>query len=59
VILARYGARITWHDLSDRLLKAVDEVLSAHGGAMLAAIDRLRAVRRTMVMTAEIEAKKK
>lgn len=46
--LARYGARIVWHDLSDELLKAVDRVLGTEGGARQAAIDQLRAVRFTM-----------
>jgi hypothetical protein len=47
-MIARYGARIEWHDLSDELLKGVDAVLKAEGGAVHAAIDRLRVVRNAM-----------
>jgi hypothetical protein len=50
--LARYGARIVWHDLSDNLLNAVDEVLAAEGGALQAALDKLRVVRTGMLLHA-------
>jgi predicted DNA-binding protein len=46
--LARYAARIDWHGLSDDLLRAVDAVLKAEGGAVQAAIDKLRVVRNAM-----------
>jgi hypothetical protein len=48
VVLARYGARISWHDLSDELLGAVDALLAAEGGALHGAVDRLAAVRGAM-----------
>jgi hypothetical protein len=49
-ILARYGSRITWLDLSEDLLKAVDAVLKAEGGtALQAAIDKLRVQRNEML----------
>jgi hypothetical protein len=51
VILAHYSARITWQDLSDKLLSAVDAVLKAQGGALQAAIDQLRVVRAAMLKT--------
>jgi hypothetical protein len=47
-LLARYGTRITWLDLSEQLLSAVDGVLHAQGGAQQAAIDKLRIVRNAM-----------
>jgi hypothetical protein len=53
--LARYGARISWHDLSDELLSAVDAVLNAQGGALQAAVDRLRVVRNAMLATRKVE----
>ena len=48
-LIARYGARIEWLDLSEQLLAAVDAVLKAQGGVQQAAIDRLRAVRSVML----------
>jgi hypothetical protein len=48
VILGRMGARITWHDLQDELLNAVDAVLGAPANA--AALDKLRAVRTGMLI---------
>jgi hypothetical protein len=48
VVVARYAAQITSHDLSDRLLSAVDAVLSAEGGALTAAVEKLRVVRAGM-----------
>jgi hypothetical protein len=59
IILARYGARITSHDLGEGLLQAVDAVLAAEGGAQQAAIDRLRVVRRSMLTHERIEAGKR
>ena len=50
VIMARYGARIAWHDLSEELLTAVDAVLEARGGEQQAALDRLRVVRAGMLI---------
>jgi hypothetical protein len=64
VIIARYGARIMWHDMSEELLNAVDAVLAADGrtpkdavdnprpGALLGAVDRLRVVRNGMLTVA-------
>jgi hypothetical protein len=49
VILARHGARIMWHDLSDQLLNGVDAVLDAEGGALLTAVEKLRAARTSML----------
>jgi len=49
VLLARYSARISWLDLSDELLNAVDAVLKTEGGAREAAIDKLRVVRSAMI----------
>jgi predicted DNA-binding protein len=45
VVLAKYAAQITWNDLSTQLLTAVDAVLNAQGGALTAAIEKLRVVR--------------
>ncbi len=45
IILARYGSRITQLDLSEALLKAVDDVLAAAGNELPAAIERLRVAR--------------
>src|SRR4051794_18121322 len=43
IVLAQQGARLTWLDLSEQLLAAVDAVLKAQGsGALQAAIDKLR-----------------
>jgi hypothetical protein len=47
VIIAQYGARITWHDLSDDLLKAVDAILKTKLEG--AEIDKLRVVRSAML----------
>jgi hypothetical protein len=49
VVVARYAAQITSHDLSDRLLSAVDAVLDAQGGALTAAVEKLRVVRAGML----------
>jgi hypothetical protein len=49
VVLARYAAQITSHDPSDRLLSAVDAVLNAQGGALTAAVEKLRVVRAEML----------
>jgi hypothetical protein len=49
-LLANYGSRITWLDLSEGLLKAVDAVLKADGAtAVQAAIDKLRVQRNAML----------
>jgi hypothetical protein len=49
VVIARYAAQITSHELSDRLLSAVDAVLNAQGAALTAAVERLRVVRANML----------
>jgi hypothetical protein len=49
VVLARYAARISWLDLTEQLLNAVDAVLTAEGAAVSAAIDRLRVARAGML----------
>jgi hypothetical protein len=49
VIVARYAAQITSHDLSKRLLSAVDAVLNAQGGALTAAVENLRVARAGML----------
>jgi hypothetical protein len=49
VVIARYAAQITSHELSDRLLSAVDAVLNAQGGALTASVERLRVVRANML----------
>jgi hypothetical protein len=48
-VLARYGARITSLDVSDALLVAVDAVLTAEGGALSAAVEKLRLARDGML----------
>lgn len=50
VVLARHGRRISWHDVQDELLAAVDELLKSEGGAAQAALERLRAVRTGMLI---------
>jgi hypothetical protein len=55
VILDRYGSRITWLDLSEEMLNAVDAVLKADGSAREAAIDKLSLVRRAMLKSKFIE----
>jgi len=49
VIVARYAAQQTSHDLSKRLLSAVDAVLNAQGGALTAAVENLRVVHADML----------
>jgi predicted DNA-binding protein len=49
VVLAHYGSRITWLDLSENLLNAVDALLAAEGGPVSAAIDKLRVARAGML----------
>jgi hypothetical protein len=49
--LARYGARIMWHDMNAELNDAVDRLLDATGGEVPAAIDRVRVVRNAMRLT--------
>jgi len=48
VIVAHYGERITWLELSEQLLAAVDAVIKAQGAAQQAAIDKLRITRGAM-----------
>ena len=58
VVLARYSARITGLDLSDQLLSAVAAVLEADGGgALQAAVDKLRVVRAGMLAHDRTQAK--
>ena len=57
--LARYGSRIAMHDLSDELLRAVDAVLKAEGGALQATVDKLRVVRSAMLQHERTQAKGK
>jgi hypothetical protein len=50
IVLARYGSRITSADLSEPLLRAVDDVLAANtDGELQARLDRLRVLRATML----------
>jgi hypothetical protein len=49
--LARYGARIVWHDLNTELNEAVDRLLVAQGGEVPATIDRVRVIRNAMRAT--------
>jgi hypothetical protein len=58
-VLARYGGQITSHELTDALLKAVDAVLATQGGALPAAIERLRVVRTGMLAHDQAQAKRK
>jgi len=50
-LFAKYGARITWLDLSEALLEAVDRILKTAGTAQQAAIDKLRVERNAMLKT--------
>ena len=59
VVVARYAAQITTHDLADALLKAVDAVLAAQGGALPAAIEKLRVVRTGMLAHDRTQSKRK
>ena len=59
VVVARYAAQITLHDLSDALLKAVDAVLAARGGALPQAIERLRVARAGMLTHDQTHSKRK
>ena len=58
ITLARQGARIVWHDLSDELLNAVDAALEAQGSALLAAMDKIRVIRAGMLIHTEGKRKK-
>jgi hypothetical protein len=58
VVVARYAAQITSHDLSERLLSAVDAVLNAQGGALTAAVERLRVVRASMLALDQTRSKR-
>jgi hypothetical protein len=57
VVIAQMAARITWHNLQDELLNAVDAVLGAPAGAP-PPLDKLRAVRAGMLIH-ERQAKKR
>src|SRR5262245_5510068 len=59
VVVARYAAQIDSHDVSDRLLSAVDAVLKAEGGALQAAVEKLRVVRAEMSALDRAHAKPK
>ena len=59
VVLARYAAQQTSHDLTDALLKAVDVVLAAQGGALPAAIEKLRVARTGMLALDRTQSKRK
>jgi len=59
VVVARYAAQITTHDLSDALLNAVDVVLGAQGGALPQAIERLRVARAGMLTHDQTHSKRK
>lgn len=48
VLLARYGARIVWLELSEQMLDALDAALEAQGTAQQAALDKVRVVRNAM-----------
>ena len=59
VVIARYAAQITAHDLTDELLGAVDAVLATQGGALPAAIEKLRLVRTGMLRHYQTQSKRK
>jgi hypothetical protein len=59
VVLARYAAQITLHDLSDQLLSAVDAVLNAQGSALTTAVEKLRVVRAGMLVHDQARSKRK
>ena len=59
VVVARYAAQQTSHDLTDALLKAVDAVLAAQGGAPPAAIEKLRVARTGMLALDRTQSKRK
>jgi predicted DNA-binding protein len=46
--LARYASEIVMHQLSGEMLNAVDTLLKAEGGAVPAAIERVRVLRNDM-----------
>jgi hypothetical protein len=48
-IIAHYGARITWLELSEQLLAALDAALDAQGTAQQAALDKVRVLRNAML----------
>jgi hypothetical protein len=50
IVLARYGSRVTLADLSEPLLRAVDDLLAAStSGELQARLDRLRVLRAAML----------
>src|SRR5262245_55872578 len=58
-LLLRHGMRITSLDVSEELLAAVDAVLAAEGGALPAAVDKLRLARAGMLAVERTKAKMK
>jgi hypothetical protein len=46
---ARQSARVSWLELSEELLNAVDAVLKSQGAAREAAIDQLSVIRTAML----------
>jgi hypothetical protein len=49
IVLAKYGSRVTLADLSEPILRAVDDVLTAKtDGELQARLDKLRVLRREM-----------
>jgi hypothetical protein len=56
-IVAKYGARITWLELSEQLLDALDVALDAQGTAQQAALDKVRVLRNQMRREQEIKRK--
>ena len=59
VVIARYAAQQTAADLSKQLLSAVDAVLNAQGGALTAAVEKLRVVRADMLAHDQTQSKRK
>jgi hypothetical protein len=50
-VLARYASEIVMHQLSGEMLNAIDALLKAEGGAVSAAIERVRVLRNAMQAT--------
>jgi hypothetical protein len=51
ILIARYSARITQIEMTEGILRAVDDVLEAKAGDLQSRVDRLRALRAAMVKT--------
>jgi len=47
-MLLRYGTRITWQELSEKLLRAANEVVKSQGAAHEVAVDKLRGLLNAM-----------